>query len=277
MGTLAAIAAIAGVCFLFSPNGSDSQSTNATNVAALNASARNRHPSEADVSKTAASTNPPAAQHPIEKRDLAAEAAQREEAERRERSRNENIYDAAKYGDIDRIKELLAVVPDQANARNSAQRTPLFECKNARVAELLISAGADVNAQDISQETALMNAAVHCNIDVAETLIAHGANVNVTTNTSQTAILSVRMLPNIDPVARKAMYRLLVKHGANINDISLTGHTLLNDAARDNDLDAVKFFVELGALNQVPGVAHSAYQEAVLAGAHDTAQFLKNR
>lgn len=238
---------------------------------------RDQHRTEADLSKTEVATNPPAVQQSVEKRDLAAEAVQREEAERRERSRDENIYDAAKYGDIDRIKELLAVVPDQANARNSAQQTPLFECKNAQVAELLINAGADVNAQDISQRTALMDAAVHCNVEVAEILIAHGANVNATTNTSETPILNVRALPDADPTARKAMYRLLVKHGANINAITFSGHTLLNDAARDNDLDTVKLFVELGASNQVPGMEHSAYQEAVLAGAHDTAQFLKNR
>src|ERR1043166_8361904 len=65
-------------------------------------------------------------------------------------ARSDEIHDAAKVGDAEKVRELLKANPELVNAKDKEQKTPLHfavETDQKKVAELLIANGADVNAK----------------------------------------------------------------------------------------------------------------------------------
>jgi ankyrin repeat protein len=94
------------------------------------------------------------------------------------------IIKAAKNGQVARLKELLAGDPALIDARDKDGSTPLH-CATWKgqqeVADLLIKAGADVNAHNSNDHwgTTPLHAAAHANqAAIAQLLIDHGADVN---------------------------------------------------------------------------------------------------
>lgn len=79
-----------------------------------------------------------------------------------------DLFESIKKNDIDQVKKLIDSGID-LDMRNGSGRTPLHIASlyNRRnIAELLIGAGANVNAKDKEGETALYLASVNCSIDV---------------------------------------------------------------------------------------------------------------
>jgi len=97
---------------------------------------------------------------------------------------NKAILKAAKSGDADRVRELLAGDASLAHARDKDGSTPLHCAAwrgHAAVAELLLNAGADVNARNQNEHygDTPLHAAAHGNQRaVAELLIGRGADVH---------------------------------------------------------------------------------------------------
>lgn len=96
------------------------------------------------------------------------------------------IIKAAKSGDAERIRALLANDKSLIDARDKDGSTPLH-CAvwkgQQRVVELLLAAGADANAQNENDHwgTTPLHAAAHANqAAIAQLLIDHGADVNAT-------------------------------------------------------------------------------------------------
>ncbi|HLG14580.1 MAG TPA: ankyrin repeat domain-containing protein [Blastocatellia bacterium] len=97
---------------------------------------------------------------------------------------NKEVIKAAKMGDIEKVKTLLAADPNLIHARDNDGSTALhcatWKGHHAIVA-LLVRAGADVNAQNSNGHwgTTPLHAAAHANeAAIAQLLLEHGADVD---------------------------------------------------------------------------------------------------
>lgn len=102
---------------------------------------------------------------------------------------------AARNGDADRARELLAEGVS-ANAEESANgHRPLHQAAgagHAAILDLLLDAGADLEARDGTDRTALMRAAEAAAVDAGRRLLEAGAEVNAQSETDgMTALLQV--------------------------------------------------------------------------------------
>jgi ankyrin repeat protein len=124
------------------------------------------------------------------------------------------ILRAARSGDAERVRELLATDPSLANARDKDGSTPLHCAAwkgHLAVAELLLDAGADVNARNQNEHygDTPLHAAAHGNQRaVAELLIERGADVRAVSCNGRTP-LEETTIHNASAVAK-----LLNRHGA---------------------------------------------------------------
>ena len=124
-------------------------------------------------------------------------------------------------------------------------RTALMVAARAghlRVVEILIAAGADVNAQTSRtlEATALMMAARYGRTEIMEVLLDHGANVNRRTNNGYTALM--RAARNGQTTA----VRLLVQNGADVSIRNRGGVTALYHARSSNSLDIIEILLQAG-------------------------------
>ncbi len=85
------------------------------------------------------------------------------------------LHLAAVKGDRDGVKKLIKMKSD-VNTRASHGNTPLYDAADAKVVEILLGAGAKIDALDDYGETALMAAAQFSDPEKAKVLISHGAN-----------------------------------------------------------------------------------------------------
>jgi hypothetical protein len=91
------------------------------------------------------------------------------------------IHDAARNGDLGKVKALLKDNPDLVFSKESAGGTPLHGAAyrgHKDVVELLLASKADVNAKSKNGWTPLHEAAANGYKDVAELLLANKADVN---------------------------------------------------------------------------------------------------
>ena len=93
----------------------------------------------------------------------------------------EEIHDAARQGDLAKIKRLLEKNPGLLEARNQNEKTPLHFAAlggHKEIVEFLIGKGADINAKNIAKETPLHYAAAMGHKEVVDLLLAKGAVLN---------------------------------------------------------------------------------------------------
>jgi len=124
---------------------------------------------------------------------------------------NELLSQAARYGNLDRLRLWIAAGADvhytcAYNALHHAAGNGHFDC----VGEL-IRAGANVNAQDIVGETALYKAAEKGRLECVRSLLSSGAIVDRRSNSGWTALHRVAMTNHLDCA------RLLIRAGADVN------------------------------------------------------------
>ena len=94
----------------------------------------------------------------------------------------EEIVEAAKNGNLGKVKTILAQDPSKMNALDEEKYTPLhWACMRAHwdVAEYLIENGADVNVQGGDGGTVMNWAVHHDNVKIIKLMIDKGAKLNV--------------------------------------------------------------------------------------------------
>jgi len=131
--------------------------------------------------------------------------------------------------------------------------------------EVLLHAGADINAKDAEGETALMKVTSDGLVNIVELLLKHGANTSLTNKLDETALdmaiyqkqkeIAGMLMADKKSIGSKtinaAMYqkdtpllKKLIEAGADVNQQDENGQTLLMEAADQGDLDMVKMLLE---------------------------------
>ncbi|XP_048249327.1 poly [ADP-ribose] polymerase tankyrase-1-like isoform X1 [Haliotis rufescens] len=145
------------------------------------------------------------------------------------------LLEAAKAGDMEMVKKLVATNPHAVNCRDVDGRhsTPLHFAagyNRVSVVEYLLQQGADVHAKDKGGLVPLHNACSYGHFEVTELLIKHGACVNVA---------DLWKFTPLHEAASKGKFeicKLLLKHGADPNKKNRDGHTPL-DLVKEGDQD----------------------------------------
>src|SRR5215813_12625880 len=124
------------------------------------------------------------------------------------------IIKAAKTGDVERVKNLLAIDKSLMAARDKDGSTPLH-CAvwkgHQPVVEQLLKSGADVNTHNENDHwgTTPLHAAAHANqAAIAQLLIDRGASVNAKDREGRTPLFHTTFHK------ATAVAKLLAKHGA---------------------------------------------------------------
>jgi ankyrin repeat protein len=191
------------------------------------------------------------------------------------------IHNAARDGDLEKIKMLIKGNPELVSSKDSTGYTPLHyavEEWHKDVAELLLANNADVNAKGAGGKTPLHYAIEERCKDVAELLLANKADVNAKDKNGRTPLhyaveeghrlLPERLVPSKAAVnangtgerffqvaarsSRKDMVELLLANKADVMARNRDGETPLRLAARNGPKD-----VELLLANKADVTANS--------------------
>lgn len=158
-----------------------------------------------------------------------------------------SIHEAAKAGDLEQVKKLLALENGQLNAKDSLGYTPLHWSlirTHWQIAAYLLDEGADPTLTGSDGATTLHCAANHDNAEIIVRLIARGVDPNVKNIWGNTPLaLTVQR-----GCAQTA--RALIAHGADIQAQTEEGWTPLHLAYRSGQPLLQKLLVELGADDQ---------------------------
>jgi len=142
----------------------------------------------------------------------------------------QDIIDAARSGDMAKVKELIEAYPGMVNARDKNGRTPLhWACRGVHVelAQYLLENGADVNAADTNGVAPLHWAAMTGDATLVKLLLDRGADPSARDADGDTPLNSAAL------GASREITDLLLDKGAELDTAEGKGLVLLQVAARN--------------------------------------------
>lgn len=169
------------------------------------------------------------------------------------------MVDMLRRNDLASFLKLATASPKLINARGPDGSTPFMYAivyTNAATVGRLLQMGADPNAHNDANTTALMWAARY--LDKVTLLIAHGADVNAKSDEFRTPLMIAARRPGDAPIVK-----LLLDHGANPNPNKnpMAQSSPLLEALTAGDLASVKLLMAHGA--NAPAIAEFALTMAV--------------
>jgi len=149
-----------------------------------------------------------------------------------------DVFEAAAFGEIERLQALIAEQPDRATAWSGDGFTPLhLACYfgQAQAVELLLQGGVqpDVESNCQAKLHPINSAAAARNARAVELLLDHGADVNAAQNGGYTALHSSAHNGDVQTVS------LLLDRGADASLASADGRTPLDMAKLDNHTEVI--------------------------------------
>ncbi len=139
----------------------------------------------------------------------------------------QDVFEAARLGDLTRLRELVKLKPDTVNALNNAGFTPLIIAvyrDRIEAVEFLLASGANVDA-DSPEGSALLGACYKGHLRLAQLLIGRGAALNRPNTHGTTALMYAAMSGNAELV------KFLLNRGADKKAAEKSGKTALDYAA----------------------------------------------
>lgn len=166
---------------------------------------------------------------------------------------------AAAFGSLDAMKVLLAAGAD-VNAKNAFEATALMWCvSDLEKARLLVAKGANVNARSKQGSTPLLIAAADDGAsEVVELLLERGADASVFDGSHSTALIAAAHANDL------ATVKLLLQKSADVNAKDAAGITPLMNAAAEGNPEMVRMLLARGA--DVNAVSNKGIGEAVKNG-----------
>ncbi len=152
----------------------------------------------------------------------------------------EDIFEAAKFGNLDKVKAFLAQGVD-INTQSETGTTALMQAANGGhldIVEFLVKQGANVNLTTKDGWSALLAAS---NSEVLRYLIKHNADTTVTTDDGFNILMAAAFAGDQTTLAE------LIKQGADINSKDKFAWSLLINAIKGQHFNVVKYLVDNGA------------------------------
>lgn len=148
----------------------------------------------------------------------------------------ELFFNAIKNGKANHVKELIERTPGLVNIKDARGFSPLifatyFDKKDC--VEALLRFKTEVDATDVSGNTALLGVAFKGNTDLALLLIKKGANINTKNNLGITPLIFATMYNQTDMVA------LLLKHKVDKTIMNKEGKIAM-DYAKEKGFKAIE-------------------------------------
>ena len=160
----------------------------------------------------------------------------------------ERIVEAAKNGDLQTVKTILAEDPSKLNALDEQKYTPLhWACIRGHweVAGFLIEKGADLNVQGGDGGTPINWAVHHDNVDIVQRMIGMGARLNIQNQWGMTELHTAIWRGNIHVVA------YLLDQGSDPMIRTKEGWTAMHYAFRSGHDHVIELLKERGISLQV--------------------------
>lgn len=111
-----------------------------------------------------------------------------------------NLFDALNRADFEYARELIAQGADVNQKQEPFKQTPIIiaPLRGMNFVTLLMQNGADVNARDQDNNTALINASLYGEVAIVKYLIAHKADIHVINNDGLNAFDAALLAQNND-------------------------------------------------------------------------------
>ncbi len=204
----------------------------------------------------------------------------------------EQFLDAARAGDVDQLRTMLAENRELMQSRNELDQSAILLAlyhRKPEVAEFLLSAGVELNLHEAAAVgaldrvktlvaergrlidahatdgfTPLSLAAFFGHLDVARHLVDQGANLNLAANNK----MMVAPLHAAVASRNTAIVELLVSAGADVNQQQQHGFTPLHAAAQNGDEAIAALLLAKGARKDVRADSNQTAMDLALLKGH---------